>query len=171
MPDHYIPVPWESCITIGRSFAFGYEDVLKPLRTLTHLLIDVVGKGGNMALNIGAQPDGRLPLRARERALELGAWLKKNGEAIYATRALPPYFAGEWSFTRGREARYALWRLPEGKRLGSSVVLPLSGVREAVLLTEGVPCRTEDRGAFAVVHFPEGLRDVCPVCPALRINP
>ena len=171
VPDHYISVPWESCITAGHSFAFGYEDELKPLRQLVNLLVDVVGKGGNMALNIGAQPDGRLPLRARERALELGAWLKKNGEAIYATRALPPYFAGEWSFTRGREARYALWRLPEGKRLGSSVVLPLSGVREAVLLTEGVPCRAEDRGAFAVVHFPEGLRDVCPVCPALRINP
>ena len=170
VPDHYIPVPWESCITIGRSFAFGYEDVLKPLRTLTHLLIDVVGKGGNMALNIGAQPDGRLPLHARERALELGDWLRVHGEAIFETRALAPYFDGEWSFTQNAHARYALWRLPEGKTMGESVTIPLPDVREAKLLGSGAPVRVETFENHAVLHIPEGLRGESPIAPVFRLN-
>ena len=74
VPDHYISVPWESCITIGEPFSYSYEDNLKSARQLVHTLVDVVCKGGNLALNIGAQPDGRLPKRAMERAAEMGGW-------------------------------------------------------------------------------------------------
>ncbi|GAF10952.1 alpha-L-fucosidase [Bacillus sp. JCM 19045] len=61
VPQEPIHVPWESCITMGSAFSFRYEDDYKSARALVHLLIEVVSKGGNLALNVAPQPDGRLP--------------------------------------------------------------------------------------------------------------
>lgn len=58
IPSAMIPVPWESCLTVGGCFSFHYTDHPKSARELVHTLIDVVAKGGNLALNITPQPDG-----------------------------------------------------------------------------------------------------------------
>ena len=50
------------------------------------MLIDVVSRGGNLCLDIGPSADGRIPVIMQERLLQIGAWLKTNGEAIYGTR-------------------------------------------------------------------------------------
>jgi alpha-L-fucosidase len=49
------------------------------------MLIDVVSNGGNLLLNIGPTADGRIPIFMQERLLDIGKWLKINGEAIYGT--------------------------------------------------------------------------------------
>lgn len=72
IPDHPIQVPWESCITMGTSFSFKYEDTYKSATEIIHTLIEVVAKGGNLALNVAPQPDGRLPEGAIKRMEELG---------------------------------------------------------------------------------------------------
>ena len=122
VPKTPIAVPWESCITISDAigkhwWGYHFEDEYKSVRQIVHTLIDVVAKGGNLALNVGPQPDGRLPHQAVERMEALGAWLKVNGEAIYETRPLPPYRKGGWAFTRNRKtgAEYAirLWKESE----------------------------------------------------------
>ena len=61
VPKEPIYVPWESCITMGSAFSFRYEDQYKTGQELVHLLIEIVAKGGNLALNVAPQPDGRLP--------------------------------------------------------------------------------------------------------------
>ena len=119
IPKEPIAVPWESCITIGKWWGYHFDDEYKPVRKIVHMLIDVVAKGGNLALNVGPQPDGRLPHQAVERMNALGAWLKANGEAIYDTRPLPPFRKGDWAFTRNRKtgAEYAirLWKEAENR--------------------------------------------------------
>lgn len=170
VPDHYISVPWESCVTIGRSFSFNYEDDLKTLRQLVHLLVDVVGKGGNLALNIGAQPDGRLPLKARQRALELGAWLQVNGEAIYATRALSPYFAGDWSFTQNGDNRFAIWRIPEGDAVPSTVTIPLPNIQTVSILGCTETPEIIPLDGCALVKMPLSLRGTCPEALSFKVN-
>lgn len=99
IPEGPVHVPWESCITMGNSFSFNYEDDYKPTRQLVHTLLEVVSKGGNLALNVGPQPDGRLPRGAIARMKELGAWLKVYGEAVYGTRMCAPYYTGNCAFT------------------------------------------------------------------------
>ena len=137
IPKNPIAVPWESCITIGKSWGYHFEDEYKPVRKIVHMLIDVVAKGGNLALNVGPQPDGRLPHQALERMAALGAWLKVNGEAIYDTRPMPPFRKGDWAFTRNRKtgAEYAIRLWKEGESQTGRQTVP--GVEAAKVVHLG----------------------------------
>jgi len=106
IPDEAISVPWESCLTIGRSFHYIYDDDYKSASQLLSLLLEIVCKGGNLALNVSPQPDGRIPKRAKEILQELGAWLKKYGEAIYGTRPCAPYKVQDTFLTQTGECIY-----------------------------------------------------------------
>eukprot|EP01116_Phalansterium_solitarium_P022709 TRINITY_DN7601_c0_g1_i2.p2 TRINITY_DN7601_c0_g1~~TRINITY_DN7601_c0_g1_i2.p2 ORF type:complete len:417 (+),score=171.62 TRINITY_DN7601_c0_g1_i2:448-1698(+) len=53
---------------------------------LVHTLIRTVANGGNFLLNVGPAADGEIPVVMQERLLDIGAWLRVNGEAIYGTR-------------------------------------------------------------------------------------
>ncbi|WP_152395051.1 alpha-L-fucosidase [Paenibacillus guangzhouensis] len=100
IPKRAMHIPWESCITMGTSFSFKYEDTYKSGREIVHMLLEIVAKGGNLALNVGPQPDGRLPEGAIRGMKELGAWLAQYGEAVYGTRIVDPYFQDGYAFTR-----------------------------------------------------------------------
>lgn len=103
VPEKPLNVPWESCITMGTSFSFKYEDKYKSGREIACLLVDIVAKGGNLALNVGPQPDGRIPEGAINTIKELGAWMKVYGEAIYGTRVCEPYKKDEIAFTQKKK--------------------------------------------------------------------
>jgi alpha-L-fucosidase len=49
------------------------------------MLVEIVSRGGNLLLNVGPTRDGRIPVITQQRLLELGDWLRVNGEAIYGT--------------------------------------------------------------------------------------
>ncbi|QGG58251.1 alpha-L-fucosidase [Paenibacillus sp. B01] len=124
LPERPMFIPWESCITMGTAFSFRYEDEYKSVRELVHLLVEIVAKGGNLALNVAPQPDGRLPRTAIERMNGLGAWLRSNGEAIYGTRPIAPYGDGSWFFTAKQGFVYAIRLYAEGEAVGERLELP-----------------------------------------------
>ncbi len=79
-------------LTRGIGYAFGYnqeetEKDMMSAKTMLFTLMDVVSKNGNMLLNVGPMADGTIPEMQKKPLLELGAWLKVNGEAVYGTRA------------------------------------------------------------------------------------
>lgn len=49
-------------------------------------MVYVVALGGNYLLNVGPTSDGLIAPVFEERLRGIGAWLKVNGEAIYATK-------------------------------------------------------------------------------------
>lgn len=81
--------PWES--TRGLGYSFGYneaEDARHSLSgaELVRLLADVVSKNGNLLINVGPRADGSIPELQGRAMRELGAWLRRDGDAIYGTR-------------------------------------------------------------------------------------
>lgn len=80
---------WESCRGIGNSFGYNRaepDEVYATGRELIQMLCDVVSKNGNLLLNVGPTGAGEIPWIQQQRLLELGQWLRVNGEAIYGTR-------------------------------------------------------------------------------------
>lgn len=126
IPNEPLLIPWESCITIGTSFSFKYEDEYKTPRELVKLLVDVVAKGGNLALNVGPQPDGRIPEGAKKSMKGLGEWMRLYGEAIYGTRPCAPYKKNGIAFTRKNNNVYAIKIYEENDEILEEIIIPFS---------------------------------------------
>lgn len=110
VPEKPLLEPWESCITMADHWSYHYDDQYKSPREIIRLVVNIVCKGGNLALGVGPMPDGRLPRPALERIKVLGAWLKKHGEAIYATRVQAPYASRgqgqDLAYTRSKDGEH-----------------------------------------------------------------
>jgi alpha-L-fucosidase len=97
--DYYTPeqrigayddkAPWETCMTLGTQWSWKPEDNIKSAGEVVRILAQCAGGDGNLLLNVGPMPDGRVEPRQIAVLKEVGAWLAKNGESIYGTRGGP----------------------------------------------------------------------------------
>jgi len=128
-------VPWESCITLCRQWAWKPGDEMKSLQQCIRTLVTVVGGDGNLLLNVGPMPDGRIEPRQADRLREIGRWLKDNGQSIYGTRG-GPLKPNSWFASTHKGNRIYLHILDWP---GEKIVLPSLGRRvvESSLLAGG----------------------------------
>ena len=94
--------PWETCMTIGRSWSWRPEEKLKSLDECLRVLVSTVTGGGNLLFNVGPMPDGRIEPRQVARLTEIGAWMTKHGVALYNTRG-GPWANGSWGGSTHRD--------------------------------------------------------------------
>ena len=81
-------LPLETCQTMNGMWGYKVVDQnYKSVETLIRYLVSAAGKGANLLLNVGPQPNGELPAAAVERMKAMGEWLAKNGETVYGTEA------------------------------------------------------------------------------------
>ncbi|MEA3055442.1 MAG: alpha-L-fucosidase [Actinomycetota bacterium] len=87
-PEQFVPPTapegkWETCLTMNESWSYNPADHdWKSPRSLVHTLCEVVGKGGNLLLNISPRGDGSLPPEQIERLEHIGAWVARNRESV-----------------------------------------------------------------------------------------
>ena len=81
-------LPLETCQTMNNSWGYNCTNYkYKTTGELIKLLVRTAGKNANLLLNIGPQPNGKIPDEAVVRLKEIGKWLRQYGETIYGTRA------------------------------------------------------------------------------------
>ncbi len=100
------PVLFEVCETINNSWGYNASDRnYKSAQQIIRYLVDVVGRGGNLLLNVGPLPDGSIDQESASRLKAVGTWLEENGEAIYGTRAVLHPRVNPLGYTTYREDR------------------------------------------------------------------
>ena len=102
-PDRPFEHPWQTDTSLG-SWHYRQNDRYRSSTQIVHTLISIVANNGNMLLNVAPKGDGTIDERQRRIVEEIGAWLRVNGEAIFATRPWKKAKEGELRFTRSKEA-------------------------------------------------------------------
>jgi alpha-L-fucosidase len=133
---------WELARGVGHSFGANRHELAEDIIAepeLIRMFCDVVAKHGNLLLGIGPRPDGTIPEAQQAPLRGLGAWLGRNGEAIYGSR---PWVITESEtadgtplrFTKSGEGVYALvLGMPRSRRITLRAI-DGSGVRRVRLV-------------------------------------
>lgn len=166
IPDQALDYPWETCMTMGRSWSYKPGDQYKTVYELVQMLVQIVSRGGNFLLNIGPGPDGDFDPVAYERLKGIGDWMKINCEAIYETQPIKPYHETKLAFTQKAGYTYAFY-LPDetentlpGKILINSFQ-PAKGSKVTLLGHNGF-LKWESNGNGIVIDIPENLKSTPP---------
>ncbi len=173
-PENYVPATgirnpdgtprlWEACYTMNwNGWGYNrYETEFHSASQLIRQLVEIVSKGGNLLLNVGPQPDGRIQADFAARLRRIGEWLRTNGEAVYGTTASPferlPFFGR--ATVKGSTLYIHVMGWPQDAR----IVLPglQTNVKKAYLLA--------DRAKILAVR--RAAKDVVVTLPARAADP
>jgi len=137
---------WEACMTFNGSW--GYMPISPDWRSVREVLgmLQTAAAGqGNLLLNIGPAPDGSVPPEAVERLEKVGAWITRNGEALYgkvdrADRGRIEWLpTGRWTL-KGNDAYFWCTRWPGRELVIGGIRTP---VKRASFLSDGTPITFE----------------------------
>jgi alpha-L-fucosidase len=164
IPAHFISVPWETCMTMGKSWSYDPNETYRSARELIQKLVDIVAKNGNLLLDIGPGPDGEWHKVAYERLKEMGLWLTINGASIYGTKPVMPYRKDKWAFTTNGKALFASYLpadnekdLPAILSLPDSLITVPAHATITLLGTEK-PLKWAKAGDKVNIQIPEATR-------------
>jgi alpha-L-fucosidase len=140
VPEKALPYPWESCIIAGGGWSYVPNAKYMSGRKAIHMLVDIVAKGGNLLYNVAPSPDGKWHDEAYELFAEIGDWMKVNSDAIYGTRAMPPYKEGKVCLTKKDNTIYAIYLAEENEKgmpskISLSSIVPKEGTKMTLLGT------------------------------------
>ena len=172
--------PFEENRGMGNSFGYNRNDTIADYRSAqenVHMLVDLASRGGNYLLNVGPTADGRIPVIMQERLLEIGEWLKVNGEAIYKTRRRREVTSeDDVKFTRSKDEKivYAICVKWPGRELKLESVKAKKGSKIVILGKEDKPLKWQQSGKELVINIPDELQTTegrpCKYAWAIRIE-
>jgi alpha-L-fucosidase len=125
-------MPWFVIYPYGKWFSYIKNDHFKGVDWIINNLTDIVAKGGNFMIGIGADSSGRFDPQVIVAIKQAGDWLKINGEAIYATRPREDSLWKEgdairYTRTKDKKTVYAISRVWPGQVLKLKTVRPKKG--------------------------------------------
>lgn len=125
----------------GIAKTFGYnqdtdpEDCLSPKQFIDKVIMGVA-QNGNFDINVGPTASGIIPEYEQYPLLQLGNWLKVNGEAIYASNPWKVQHEGDVYYTYKEKNVYAIILAWKGEEFSLKSVKPVEGSKIVML---GVP--------------------------------
>lgn len=143
---------WETCMTIGRQWAWKPDDEVKSLEQCLHNLVRSAGGDGNLLFNVGPGPDGTIEPLQVERLKEMGEWLKKYGYSIYGTRG-GPFKPADWGVSTRKGNKVYLHLL---KWSGDSpkITLPDIGIKiKSVMIGGEGKAELSEINGSSVIEF------------------
>jgi alpha-L-fucosidase len=159
--------PWETCMTLGTQWSWKTNDTIKSLKQCVDVLVTCAVRGGNLALNTNPMPDGRIEPRQVERFREIGRWLGKYGQTIYATRG-GPLPSANWGGTTHRDNMIFVHVLQwPGERL---TLPPISKKIIASHVVTGGKATVKQTDAGIEIFVPPGDRRELDTIIALELN-
>lgn len=173
-PEQNFPVSrppfnwWELCMTINDNW--GYQPKDKNWKTpyeIITIFIDAVANGGNLLLDIGPKADGTIPNEEINVLRELGAWNKKNGEAVFNTIGGIPkgYFYGPTTLSKDSTSLYLF---VSGKTSGQLILKGLNNKIESITVVgKGTQLTHKIVGKISwspvpglvYINLPDGVQD------------
>jgi alpha-L-fucosidase len=158
--------PWETCMTLCQQWSWKPDDKLKSPAEVISILCRTVGGDGNLLLNVGPMPDGRIEPRQVAVLKQVGAWMDVNGESIYGTRGGPWKPSNEIASTRKGKVIY----VQVLKATGGAIELPAipRKIKSASVLGGG-KVEVEARAGKIILHLPT-QRDALPAVIKLELD-
>jgi alpha-L-fucosidase len=101
----YPAAAWQCDDSLGSTWGYTGGMTYRPAEEIIRELIELASMGGNLLLNISPMGDGSIPEEQQKILLEIGDWLKANGEGIYGSRpwirmgegpGVPTEAPGDW---------------------------------------------------------------------------
>ena len=142
--------PWETCMTLGTQWSWKPDDRIKSVAEVIRILAGCAGGDGNLLLNVGPMPDGRIEPRQVEVLRGVGAWLDKRGESIYGTRG-GPFKPGRYGVSTRRGNRIYLHVFDWAGASLNLPPIPAKVVRSRVLAGGRVSVRQTGAGLEVIV--------------------
>jgi len=187
-PERVIPgtartsrMPWFTIDPLGTDFSYEPDAAkYKGTQWIVASLADTVAKGGGLMIGVGPSAQGDFHPEAIRQMKETGAWLRVNGEAIYATRAREGTLWSEGDhirYTRTKDRRFAYAILTQwpGREITLTNVRPREGSRVTLLGSSGPIPWTFDAARGTTFTIPESLQQTsnrpCDHAWTLRIEP
>ena len=156
-PEGALQAPWQSAASMfDETWSYRswqkrgdkHEKAMEKLRSL----INVVSHGGNFLLNIGPRGDGSVVEFESDVLKEIGAWLKENGEAIYATEASP--FREDFAWGKSTRKDNKLYLILSGEYPANGTIeLNMPGYK--LQASEGNLTSASMKGNKLTIHLPE----------------
>ena len=144
-------LPLETCQTMNGMWGYKIQDQnYKSVSELIRLLVKASGKGANLLMNVGPQPNGEIPAVALERLKGMGEWLSKYGETVYGTTR-GDVMTADWGTTTRKGNTLYVHILTDN--MPQFVTLPLKDkVVSAVNLNTGTKVSYEKIKGGIVLH-------------------
>ena len=190
------PLFWQTDTSVSiKSWGYIEDDTFRSPDSLVHELVDIISKNGCLLLNVGPKPDGTIPQPVANILIDMGKWLKVNGEAVYGTRPWKisgegptkvvggsfkdtegqPFTSRDFRFTAKGDTLYAIalgW--PENgelivQSLGSASAYTKAKIRNVGLLGSSAKLKWKSTEAGLVVQLPAAKP--CDFAYTLRISP
>lgn len=148
-------LPLETCQTMNGMWGYKIADQnYKTVDELIKYLVGTAGKGANLLMNIGPQPNGELPAIALDRLKGMGEWLQKYGETIYGTTA-GDVAVQDWGVTTRKGDRLFVHIFNKDLK---SLYLPIScKVKVAKEFLSGVTVKFEQWKHGVQLQLPQGI--------------